>query len=730
MHKGDSRSTTIPRRWALLAVLLCLLVISACGRQANQAPTAGEGEVEQVELLVSDPVKETELGALEGKTVSGTIIVSLNDRRNLEYVNFFLNDRDGRNAPVGTDDTNPYTFAFDTTTVANGQHTITAIGYGKNGRVRVTGHATFTVDNPDATPPADGGDEEEGEDEGEGGRGEDEGEEGGEEEQSPASDKLIVVAVTASSHDGNVPENVLDGDLNTRWSANGVGEWIQFDLGAEQEVNRLAIAWFRGDTRKASFEVHLSNDTHGWEKVFEGKSSGTTVEREQYGFAQTRARYVRIFGLGNSSNAWNSITVVELYGEQVNPVDSTEPEPAPEPEPTPPVGREAFSLRGDTNFSESQLSDEARLWYRRFWSAVNHPNQFPDMTSRANSDNIYHYARDLYRHYLALLTAFRITGDLRLLDEIERLTQIQRNKLADGWRGTLDGTDGTSDGFLNWVDRHHSNNASLYGKDTGEVNEIKAHSILAMIAYVFELNRDLPSPSGADYGERADFWKYYLTEHFEAKWRSRNKVAEGSFPFIIRNWAHTHSAVTSISYHYYMYRLTGVEGYLSVVEHQTNRFFNEARVVNASGREAYVWRRQLGGGTADYLMPTVYTRYIMADALNFYFEGLARWNDPSTMSRLANAVTHFIMDNGSDDFARDIGGGVSRGGYSASPTSWARETPDRYALSSFSWMAPWDSSGKIVTVSQQVYSKVEANIENPRRANMILGLFLEAAMRN
>jgi PKD repeat protein len=47
--------------------------------------------------------------------------------------------------------------------------------------------------------------------------------------------------------------------------------------------------------------------------VYSGQSSGTTLGLEVYPFAQTSARYVRITGHGNTSNAWNSITEVEIW---------------------------------------------------------------------------------------------------------------------------------------------------------------------------------------------------------------------------------------------------------------------------------------------------------------------------------------------------------------------------------------------------------------------------------
>src|SRR5262249_40599517 len=47
---------------------------------------------------------------------------------------------------------------------------------------------------------------------------------------------LPVASVTASADDGNVPANVLDGSLATRWSAQGDGQWIRFDLGTTRNI--------------------------------------------------------------------------------------------------------------------------------------------------------------------------------------------------------------------------------------------------------------------------------------------------------------------------------------------------------------------------------------------------------------------------------------------------------------------------------------------------------------
>src|SRR4029077_5387038 len=42
----------------------------------------------------------------------------------------------------------------------------------------------------------------------------------------------------------NVPQNTLDNNLATRWSAYGDGQWIRYDLGTVMAVGPVAIAWY------------------------------------------------------------------------------------------------------------------------------------------------------------------------------------------------------------------------------------------------------------------------------------------------------------------------------------------------------------------------------------------------------------------------------------------------------------------------------------------------------
>lgn len=120
--------------------------------------------------------------------------------------------------------------------------------------------------------------------------------------------------VTASTHDGNVPANVVDGSLATRWSANGDGAWLRLDLGSARAVSRVAIAWYVGNTRTSRFDLQTSADGASWQNVLTGAtSSGTTTQEQTFDFADHTARYLRYVGHGNSLSAWNSVTEVSVF---------------------------------------------------------------------------------------------------------------------------------------------------------------------------------------------------------------------------------------------------------------------------------------------------------------------------------------------------------------------------------------------------------------------------------
>jgi hypothetical protein len=108
----------------------------------------------------------------------------------------------------------------------------------------------------------------------------------------------------------------VDDHLATRWSANGEGQWIQYDLGAPRTVSYVKVAWYQGNTRRSTFDVLVSGSATGpWTTALAGRqSSGTSLALETHDFTDVPGRYVRLVGHGNSVNLWNSLTEAELWG--------------------------------------------------------------------------------------------------------------------------------------------------------------------------------------------------------------------------------------------------------------------------------------------------------------------------------------------------------------------------------------------------------------------------------
>ncbi|MDD9268802.1 discoidin domain-containing protein [Paenibacillus sp. GCM10023248] len=132
---------------------------------------------------------------------------------------------------------------------------------------------------------------------------------------TPTPNILSVSAVSDSGNDGNVASNTLDNNLSTRWSSQGDGQWIKYDLGTSKTVKYASIAFHQGDVRTTTFDVQISTDNTNWTTVLASKVSALTLSQVDYDFADMSARYVRVVGHGNSSgNGWNSITEVDIYG--------------------------------------------------------------------------------------------------------------------------------------------------------------------------------------------------------------------------------------------------------------------------------------------------------------------------------------------------------------------------------------------------------------------------------
>ncbi len=156
------------------------------------------------------------------------------------------------------------------------------------------------------------------------------------------------ITVSQIPEEANIPANMIDGDIATRWAAEVTDKndpcWAIFDLGEVYELDVIGLSFFRDNMRQTEFELQVSVDGEEYVSAIErGFTPGESEEVVYYTLGGVEARYVKLIGYGNTSPAtnimyWFSPTEVEFYkvgeGGVTEPSEpGTEPdEPATEPD--------------------------------------------------------------------------------------------------------------------------------------------------------------------------------------------------------------------------------------------------------------------------------------------------------------------------------------------------------------------------------------------------------------
>lgn len=131
------------------------------------------------------------------------------------------------------------------------------------------------------------------------------------EEDNSTCSEITPVSVQASTSVN--PENTLDNNPTTVWTAQGDGEYLLYDLGGVYDLCDLEISFENGLTRFDYFDIQVSRDNQTYLEVKQNLSnSKTTGSYDAYSVSR-KARYVKIIGRGNETNDWNSISDVKFY---------------------------------------------------------------------------------------------------------------------------------------------------------------------------------------------------------------------------------------------------------------------------------------------------------------------------------------------------------------------------------------------------------------------------------
>lgn len=136
--------------------------------------------------------------------------------------------------------------------------------------------------------------------------------------------KIPVVSVTnnGKNYGSSVIKYATDGNLGTHWetgtpNSTTFKNHVIFDLGEEQEINRIAYAARSGGKGFATqFNIYVSNDATGDDFFLAGTGSydGSVNDKIVMTMSKTKARRVK-FEFVNAYNSWASIGEMTFYGE-------------------------------------------------------------------------------------------------------------------------------------------------------------------------------------------------------------------------------------------------------------------------------------------------------------------------------------------------------------------------------------------------------------------------------
>jgi O-glycosyl hydrolase len=120
-------------------------------------------------------------------------------------------------------------------------------------------------------------------------------------------------AAASSTSQWDKVSNMLDNNLNTRWSSGqgqSPGQWVQFDMGTQRTLNQIVMdsGSGTGDYARA-YQVYVSNDGTNWGNPIVSHVGVGPVEAVS--FSSQTTRYIKIVNTGNTGNWWS---IAEFYG--------------------------------------------------------------------------------------------------------------------------------------------------------------------------------------------------------------------------------------------------------------------------------------------------------------------------------------------------------------------------------------------------------------------------------
>lgn len=459
-----------------------------------------------------------------------------------------------------------------------------------------------------------------------------------------------------------------------------------------------------------------------------------------------------------------------LYINQT-PVFAPEPEPQPEPQPEPGQvtdfsdGYDTYgfratnfhatgeittgsTLKDGTPFTSDMVANYKALLYAAGGGDSAYSTYLPN-------DHIYHYGRYVRNGMSAYLSAFRMTGDLRLLDRVCDYLDTMATKLAVGWGGSNrnlydHNAWGSSDWSPSrcWIGRHNGMGVN-YGTDissSSTMNHAKIIASVAEAAWAFEVNADLTSPGTGTkrYAAAADFWRTWLLE-FQVSWQGggtsgwrdnyrglrypTRRAGTNDWPFLC-NAGDSHSTVSTILAMRYWHLLFNEPKALAGRDRlQSGWRDQELSKFTYDGTPVAVWGHgfRAEGSPNPRLQGTTYVGYHLSDGLAIWLSGFDPQWTSDAYKRTVNAFDKFTLNN-DGSVNGTIGGDQDRGGLTYDAGEASRPGKGQIAFFGYGQCLAF-SSQRVANILTSIQNSHGGGFDAPTYHTIPSGLFMRGALQ-
>jgi len=135
-------------------------------------------------------------------------------------------------------------------------------------------------------------------------------------------DVAEVIDITASEYNASdLPYNILDGRIETMWSAYGDNQWIIMELKEPFDIQHVKIAFQPQGRKESYFDILASTDKKEWEPIFTKTASCSFSGNLQvFEFPPSKSekefKFVKIVGHTNSVDKFNYISEFRIFGHR------------------------------------------------------------------------------------------------------------------------------------------------------------------------------------------------------------------------------------------------------------------------------------------------------------------------------------------------------------------------------------------------------------------------------